>query len=82
MRKSCTYGSVRGASSNGGPYRNTGARSSRCSAARRRGRWSRAQQPAMPVIGFLGPMRRSHELASRISRRAARRSASSRDRTS
>ena len=22
MRKSCTYGSVRGASSNGGPYRN------------------------------------------------------------
>ena len=31
------------------------ASSSRCSAARRRGRSrARAQQPAMPVIGFLG----------------------------
>jgi hypothetical protein len=25
MRESCTYGSVRGATSNGGPYRNEGA---------------------------------------------------------
>ena len=28
MRESCTYGSVRGASSNGGPYRDEGARQS------------------------------------------------------
>jgi hypothetical protein len=31
----------------------SGASSSRCSAARQGGRWPRAQQSAMPVVGFV-----------------------------
>ena len=45
MRESCTYGSARGAFSNGRPYRNRRAFMT-LSAARPHGRWQRARRTA------------------------------------
>ena len=54
MRESRTYGSGRGACHETHvPTATTAASSSRCSAARRRGRSRRARSSPMPMIGFL-----------------------------
>jgi putative tryptophan/tyrosine transport system substrate-binding protein len=55
MRESCTYGSVRGASSNGGPYRNRREFLAGLGAAAVWPHALRAQQPVLRRVGVLIP---------------------------